>query len=156
LGQVVRDGRRARGWTQETLALKIDDGIAQSDVSRLERDQITLPRRGRLERIAGALGIPLGELLASSGWAEAERFFIPPSDDRASPEERGAQPASVPPGAPGSVPSGRLLEALAHSRALQERTGQLLQQSRNAVRDWERSAQPREPETNLTPGSDEG
>jgi transcriptional regulator with XRE-family HTH domain len=147
LGRAIRDARRAKGWTQEALALKIDDGLTQSDVSRLERDKVSLPRRDRLERIAGALGIPTGELLASSGWAEADRFFRPSSPgDGTSPEDRSAQSASLLPSAPGSSTAGRLHEALAHSRALQAQTDQLLQRSRSAVRYWEGSLQRQETE----------
>jgi transcriptional regulator with XRE-family HTH domain len=129
--------------------------MTQSDVSRLERDKITLPRRDRLERIADALDIPLGELLASSGWADADRFFTPSAtDDREGPEERGAQPGSVRPEAPSSSAPSRLQEALSQSRALRVQTDQLLEQSRNAVRYWERSLDRQEPET--TPDSERG
>ena len=49
----------------------------QSDVSRLERGKVARPRRDRLARIAQALGLPLGELLARSDWAGAEAEFGP-------------------------------------------------------------------------------
>jgi transcriptional regulator with XRE-family HTH domain len=63
------------GWTQEQLAERISteqDYVRQSEVSRLERDHVTLPRRARLERIAAALQLPIGELLARSGWVDAD------------------------------------------------------------------------------------
>lgn len=72
-GPVIRDRRLELGLTQEQLAELIADGVGQVDVSRMERDQITLPRRPRLEAIAGALNLPIGALLMRSGWVEATR-----------------------------------------------------------------------------------
>lgn len=72
LGATIRARRLELGWTQEELARRIGgegEFLGQSDVSRLERGRIGLPRRRRLERIAAVLGLPLGELLACSGWA---------------------------------------------------------------------------------------
>ena len=60
------------GLTQEALAERIGEGVRQADVSRLENDRIMLPRRDRLERLAEALDVPLGVLLARSGWAGAD------------------------------------------------------------------------------------
>src|SRR5688572_24178143 len=74
LGGAIRRRRAELGWTQEQLAARISaegEYVRQSEVSRLERDRVGLPRRARLERIAAALGLSLGELLARSGWAEA-------------------------------------------------------------------------------------
>jgi transcriptional regulator with XRE-family HTH domain len=71
LGQVILARRAELGWTQEQLAERIGDNVRQSEISRLERDHIGLPRRYRLEQIARALDIPLGELLLRSGWAGA-------------------------------------------------------------------------------------
>ena len=82
LGQVIRRERLARGWTQEALAARIggEDGfVRQSEVSRLERGQVGLPRRARLERIAAALDLSLGDLLARSGWGGAAAAFAPPA-----------------------------------------------------------------------------
>src|SRR5688572_25380151 len=72
LGQVIRTRRLELGLTQEELAERIGEGIRQAEVSRLEHDRVVLPRRARLERIASALDIPPGELLARSGWAGAD------------------------------------------------------------------------------------
>ena len=80
LGATIRARRLELGWTQEELARRIaGDGefLGQSDVSRLERGRIGLPRRRRLERIAAVLGLPLGELLACSGWAHADQAAEP-------------------------------------------------------------------------------
>ena len=77
LGRTIRDRRQELGLTQEELADRIGAGVTQSEVSRLERGKIRLPRRERFERLAGALGLPPGELLARSGWAGAERVLHP-------------------------------------------------------------------------------
>ena len=72
LGEVVRQRRRQLGWSQEELAARISsdgDDVRQSDISRLELGKVGLPRRARLQRIAAALGMSAGELLARSGWA---------------------------------------------------------------------------------------
>lgn len=73
LGVIIRGRRLELGLTQEQLAELIGDGVRQAEVSRLERDRIILPRRPRLEAIAGALNLPIGALLMRSGWAGATR-----------------------------------------------------------------------------------
>src|SRR5947207_9476612 len=78
LGKIIRARRRELRLTQEELAERISaDGefVRQSDISRLERGAVMLPRRARLERIAAALDLSLGELLARSGWAGADEYF---------------------------------------------------------------------------------
>jgi len=80
LGVVIRRRRRELGWTQEELAERIstdDEYVRQSEISRIESGKIDLPRRDRLIRLAEVLDLPLGELLARSGWAGAERYFQP-------------------------------------------------------------------------------
>lgn len=75
LGQIIRKRRLELGWTQEQLAERIsvdDEYVRQSEISRIESGRIGLPRRERLERIATALDVPLGELLARSGWTGAD------------------------------------------------------------------------------------
>jgi transcriptional regulator with XRE-family HTH domain len=88
LGKAIRERRIELGMTQEELAAQIGEGVRQSEVSRLERDRIVLPRRERLVRIAAALQMPVGELLVRSGWTgaqEAVRNLAPAL--RHSPEE---------------------------------------------------------------------
>lgn len=72
LGQFIRSNRLALGMTQEDLAERVDDGMRQSDISRIEKDLIEFPRRERLEAIAVALGVTLGDLLIATGWLEIE------------------------------------------------------------------------------------
>jgi transcriptional regulator with XRE-family HTH domain len=76
LGQSIRERRIELGLTQEELAERIGDSVRQAEISRLERDHITLPRRARLEQIARALDIPIGVLLSHSGWAGAENIQV--------------------------------------------------------------------------------
>lgn len=70
LGQFIRGNRMAMGLTQEQLAERA--GVRQSDISRLEQDRIEFPRRERLEAIAVALEVTLGDLLIATGWLEIE------------------------------------------------------------------------------------
>lgn len=69
--------------TQEELAERVGEGVRQSEISRLERNRVTLPRRQRMEQIAVALDIPVGVLLARSGWVGAEEIEASPAMDRA-------------------------------------------------------------------------
>jgi transcriptional regulator with XRE-family HTH domain len=80
LGEVIRARRIELGWTQEELAERVSadcEYVRQSEISRIENGRIALPRRERLERLAQVLALPLGELLARSGWAGAETQFGP-------------------------------------------------------------------------------
>jgi transcriptional regulator with XRE-family HTH domain len=75
LGSLIRSRRIELGLTQEELAERVGDSVRQAEISRLERDCVGLPRRARLERIAAALKLKLGELLARSGWAGVDSTF---------------------------------------------------------------------------------
>lgn len=72
LGQFIRARRLAMGLTQEQLAEKVGDSVRQSDISRMEKDGVEFPRRERLDAIAAALDVTLGDLLISTGWLEVE------------------------------------------------------------------------------------
>lgn len=82
LGRAIRERRLELGLTQEALAQLIGDGVRQAEVSRLESNRVTLPRRRRLERIAHALGLSITELLTRSGWAEPTPSSDEPSNGR--------------------------------------------------------------------------
>lgn len=101
LGQLIRERRLELNLTQEQLAERVGDGVRQSEISRLERNRITLPRRHRMEDLAAALDIPLGVLLARSGWAGAEAI----EDDPASESIEDPAPAPNPVESP--VPAAR-------------------------------------------------
>lgn len=70
LGEVIRRRRCELGLTQEALAERIGGGMRQSDVSKVERGEVTLPRRRRLEQIAAALETSLGTMMTEAGWLE--------------------------------------------------------------------------------------
>lgn len=132
LGAVIRERRIELGLTQEELAERIGPTFRQSEVSRLERGRVALPRRRRLEAIAAALDLPVGELLAASGWAGAAA--IAPGDARAVVGEAGtnasagvvvAREAVSAPG-PGPANVDRLRAAILESRELRARSRELL------------------------------
>jgi transcriptional regulator with XRE-family HTH domain len=77
LGSAIRLRRIELNLTQEALADRIGGGLRQSEISRLERDIVTLPRRARLEALATALELRVGELLARSGWTGADLVIEP-------------------------------------------------------------------------------
>ena len=143
LGATIRARRIELGWSQEELAERISgpDGLVrQSEISRLELDKVGLPRRARLERIAAALGLPLGELLVRSGWNAADAAVLPPK--RATPPEPDrplpAPDARTPPllaAPPGTMPEppetvARLRAALDRARDLRLQTASALDQAR--------------------------
>jgi transcriptional regulator with XRE-family HTH domain len=79
LGSFIRERRQELGLTQEQLADRIGASVRQAEVSRLENDRIILPRRQRLELLAAALDVSLGELLTRSGWMK-EGDALPQDD----------------------------------------------------------------------------
>jgi transcriptional regulator with XRE-family HTH domain len=140
LGKVIRSRRFALGLTQEQLAERIGDGVRQAEVSRLECDRVGLPRWRRLERIAAALELPLGDLLATAGWSGAERAFPTPAertaptmtlpvvvaakDDDRSSRQRSRSPLTD------------LREALARAQETRLQTVQVLNNSRELAARW--------------------
>lgn len=60
------------GLTQEELAERVGEGVRQSEISRLEHGRVTLPRRHRLEQIAAALDVSMGDLMVRTGWMDEE------------------------------------------------------------------------------------
>lgn len=73
LGQFIRERRIGLGLTQEQLAARVGDNVRQAEISRLERDRVSLPRRARMERLARALEVSLGTLLLRTGWMDEEQ-----------------------------------------------------------------------------------
>ncbi|HEU0114813.1 MAG TPA: helix-turn-helix transcriptional regulator [Thermomicrobiales bacterium] len=146
MGDVVRRRRLELGWSQEELAARVsdaDDEVRQSDISRLELGKVGLPRRARLQRIAAALGMPLGELLARSGWAMAGDFEPGANFQRRgpaapeAPRDRFAAPsASAAPwlGSPAAVGVAvtrlRLQDAIAEARMTMARSAAALERAR--------------------------
>lgn len=139
LGAAIKARRQQLGWSQEELAQRVaacgDGTFRQSDVSRVERGKVTLPHRARLAHIAAVLGLPLGELLARSGWMGAE-LMVParasvasgpaPADERADGGE--AMPAAGAWAVPRLLDERRRATALiAQAQATRERSLELVQ-----------------------------
>lgn len=97
LGQIIRERRADLNLTQEELAERVGPGVRQSEISRLERNRVTLPRRQRLEQLAEALDIPVGVLLARSGWVGAEAIDVqaPEPDEEPVEDAATAGPATA-------------------------------------------------------------
>jgi transcriptional regulator with XRE-family HTH domain len=148
LGRLIRQRRIELGLTQEELAERVGDGVRQAEISRLERDRVTLPRRGRLEQIAQALDVPMGELLARSGWvgAQEQEAFAP---DAVEPPAESPVPA-----ASGGVDTEmhefrqasrreempQLADAIARARALTQRTEDVIRGAQQAYTHARRSS----------------
>jgi transcriptional regulator with XRE-family HTH domain len=77
LGALIRQRRQDLGLTQEQLAERIGSGLVQAEISRLEGDRVRLPRRHRLDQLAAALDVPVGDLLARTGWTGDDAAPVP-------------------------------------------------------------------------------
>ncbi len=137
LGKAIRERRIELGWSQEELAARASARgreVRQSDVSRLERDKVGLPRRERLEQIAAVLGLPLGELLVRSGWAGAdtalEQAERPPQSAAPPASPAPARPTTFQPGAPPDPDAPpRLRSAIDRAHELEAWSADLLRRS---------------------------
>lgn len=76
LGEFIRERRRDLGLTQEQLAERMVSEVRQAEIPRLEHGHVALPRRQRLEDIAQALEVSIGELLIRTGWMTEEALFL--------------------------------------------------------------------------------
>lgn len=144
-GEVIRQRRVELGMTQEELAERVGESVRQSDISRLERDYVALPRRDRLEALAAALEVTPGYLLMHSGWITREELaFMESPDARIATPADAAEPESHPddvcaapedesptetahrhvPAAPSS-----LYDAIAHARQVSSHTEELLRRT---------------------------
>jgi transcriptional regulator with XRE-family HTH domain len=89
-GDHLRKLRMDLGLTQEELAERIGGTCSQAEISRLERGQVSMPRRARLDDLAAALEVSLGELLIHSGWLTTQEGDQ--VDDTSTPEEHREEP----------------------------------------------------------------
>lgn len=64
-GEKVRNARRARGLSQDALAGQL--GVSRRTVTSWETDRSFPRTRGGYEALAGALGVPVNELLVEDG-----------------------------------------------------------------------------------------
>jgi transcriptional regulator with XRE-family HTH domain len=131
LGQLIRQRRMELGLTQEELAERLGEGVRQAEISRLERNGVALPRRARLEQIARALDVPLGVLLARSGWVGAQEAFAPaeePPEPVDIATEHPLAPKNDRPNLDEDVP--QLSDAISRAREVAQRTEDTLRKAR--------------------------
>lgn len=64
LGNLVKEARTAKGWTQEALSRKVK-GLSASEVSKLERGEWE-PTQAVIKEVAKALGVTQSSLLAAA------------------------------------------------------------------------------------------
>jgi transcriptional regulator with XRE-family HTH domain len=95
LGVAIRIRREELGLTQEELAERIGEGVRQTDIARLERDQIQLPRPDRFGAIARSLELSARDLLIRAGWDAGELDDLDFPDDSANGEARDHDGAAV-------------------------------------------------------------
>lgn len=121
LGQVIAARRREMSLTQEQFAELLGEGVRQSEISRLERGLVTMPRPERLQRIADVIDVPVGELLLLTAWAGpvAEAADAPSGDNQ--PESSTAPEAHTP-----AERSPELEDVLDRARATMEETRRIL------------------------------
>jgi transcriptional regulator with XRE-family HTH domain len=158
-GEVIRQRRRELGLTQEELAERIGESVRQSDISRMERDYVVLPRRERLEALAAALEVTPGYLLLHSGWITLDELASiessaandvqrlvglpssgsPPSEDPATAPVRVSADLGreVVPG----EPSG-LGQAIVHAREVTRETEGLLRKTFTTLENARRARRP--------------
>src|SRR6476620_1507501 len=72
LAAAIRRRRTELGLSQTQLAERTGPEIQQSDISRLERGLVSLPRPEFLKRLAAALDMTVLELLSSAEWLTDE------------------------------------------------------------------------------------
>jgi transcriptional regulator with XRE-family HTH domain len=71
-GDFIRERRLHLNLTQEELAARMGAAYTQSEISRLERGHIGLPRLSTIIRLAAALKVSVGDVLIAGGWFEDE------------------------------------------------------------------------------------
>jgi transcriptional regulator with XRE-family HTH domain len=135
LGTAIRLRRQEIGLTQEQLAERIGDGVRQSDVSRLERDRIQLPRPSRFRAIAAALDLEPGELLHRSGW---ESIALETPDGDAPSAAIDQRPQERPPDDEADTATIRLNRALDEARTVQMRFLSVAKLYDQTVEHWKR------------------
>jgi transcriptional regulator with XRE-family HTH domain len=146
-GQVLRQRRMELGLTQEALAERVGDNVRQADISRLERDYISIPRRSRLEALAQALEVSPGYLLMRSGWFNTDEEDMTSTSGEgmaeSAPPQELASPVSDAQESPAShrVQSGEtgassqaLHDAILRARELSEQTRDVLTKTANTIK----------------------
>ncbi len=128
LGQFIQTRRAELGLTQEELAERVGEGVRQSEISRLEHDRVSLPHRDRLDMLATALEVSLGDLLITTGWM---------TEDHRATVEAGAESndthlaAGIDPGSMQRLTEA--VETLAEVKEMVNQTGVLLAEAEETV-----------------------
>lgn len=65
LGDLIREARRSKGWTQEKLAEEI--GVNPGYIGQIETGVVKLPSAGKLESLEAALGVNRADMLRAAG-----------------------------------------------------------------------------------------
>jgi len=91
LGEAVRERRVELGLSQTELAERMDCGVQQADISRIERGYIPWPRPDLLEALAAALQMHAVELITLGGWMSADEC----EQFHASNEPHGVKPLAI-------------------------------------------------------------
>jgi transcriptional regulator with XRE-family HTH domain len=128
LGSFIRDRRIELGLTQEALAERVGDTVRQAEISRLEHDKVTLPRRDRLEGIAAALDISIGDLLVATGWLTDEHLAVLPGGFSENGHAEG-KPAT----AGSDEPLTHAEESLAEAKEMVAQTAEKLEEAEQAL-----------------------
>jgi transcriptional regulator with XRE-family HTH domain len=155
-GHVIRARRIELGLTQEELAERVGESVRQSDISRMERDHVVLPRRDRLDALAAALEVSPGHLLMHSGWITGEESasmepastsiapepasLVPPAI--ATPQDAASAPAAMAVALKGEdspEAASNLDRAIAHAREVSLETEELLRRTDSTMRNARRS-----------------
>ena len=87
LGNYVRQRRQDLNLSQEQLAERISVNCCQSDISRIERGHVRLPRLSTMASLAAALEISVGNLLIVTGWFDHEHLAAAPAPGVSADEE---------------------------------------------------------------------
>ena len=94
MGAYIRERRQRLGLSQEELAERVGGAYSQSDISRLERGHIGLPRLSTIVRLAAALEVSVGDLLIAAGWFD-DGYVARDSDTSGEPDAGGFEAALV-------------------------------------------------------------
>jgi transcriptional regulator with XRE-family HTH domain len=102
-GQNLARCREGADVSQEELSFRAS--IHRTEVSLLERGE-RMPRVDTALRIAGSLGVPLGDLVAGLEWKPGYEIVVPGSWEVVGPDSGAAEESSVDRHATAAMPNG--------------------------------------------------
>jgi transcriptional regulator with XRE-family HTH domain len=124
LGQFIRERRQELGLTQEALAERIGGSVRQAEVSRLENDAVSLPRRERMEGIAAALEVSLGDLMVLTGWLNEGHVHVVGGQDDGKSDAGNGSP---------DQPLAQAVESVHEAKAMVADTAKKLDEAEEAL-----------------------